>query len=132
VFMILAFIAQYPRAARIAAQTPDSPLAPLLLGNAYGLLVALPLCYGLAALGQGVARLLGGQGTWFGGRLALFWSLVAATPLVLLHGLTYGILGAGLQASLVGIAAFAAFAIFWVLALIEVNRPTGARGTNAV
>ncbi len=122
VFMVLSFVALYPRAARIALENTDTPLAPLLLAQALGLLASLPFWYGLAALSHLVARALGGGGTWYGARLALFWSLVATSPMVLLQGLTFGIIGAGMQSTAAGFAALVAFAVFWGLALIEVNR----------
>lgn len=121
VFMILAFISLYPRAARIALENPDTPLAPQMLGLAFGLLATLPFWYGLAALTHLVARGLGAKGgSWYGARLALFWSLVAASPLVLLQGLTVGIIGAGAQSLLVGVLALTAFVVFWALALVEI------------
>jgi hypothetical protein len=130
VFLILTFVAQYPRAARIALENPEIPLAAQLLGLAYGLLLFLPLAYALAALSHLIARGLGARGgSWYGARLALFWSLVACTPLVLLQGLTFGIIGAGAQALLVGVLALTAFAVFWALALVEVY---SQGGPNAV
>ncbi len=122
VFMVLAFIAQYPRAARLALENPQSPLAPQMLGLAMGLLATLPFWYGLAALSHLIARALGAKSTWYGARLALFYSLVAASPLVLLQGLVVGIVGIGMQSFLVGIVAITAFVVFWALALVEVGK----------
>ncbi|MDZ7904820.1 MAG: YIP1 family protein [Cypionkella sp.] len=119
--MLLTFVAQYPRLSRISLQDAAIPLAPQLLGLAYGLLLFLPVAYGLAALSHIVARGLGAKGgSWYGARLALFWSLVACAPLVLLQGLTFGIIGPGTQSFLVGIFALTAFVVFWALALVEV------------
>lgn len=121
VFLLLTFVAQYPRAARIALENPDIPLAAQLLGLAYGLLLFLPLAYALAALSHLVARGLGAKGgSWYGARLALFWSLVACAPLVLLQGLTFGVIGAGAQSLLVGVLALTAFVVFWAVGLVEV------------
>lgn len=121
VFLVLTFVAQYPRLSRISLENPEIPLAPQLLGLAYGLLLFLPLAYGLAALSHLVLRGLGARaGSWYGARLALFWSLVACAPVVLLQGLTFGIIGAGAQSLLVGVVALTAFVVFWVLALVEV------------
>ncbi len=125
VFMVLAFVAQYPRAARVALETPQTPLAPQMLGLALGLLATLPFWYGLAAISHLIARALGAQSTWYGARLALFYSLVAASPLVLLQGLVVGIIGAGMQSFLVGILAMTAFVVFWALALVEVSTGGG-------
>jgi hypothetical protein len=120
VFMVLAFVSQYPRAARIALENPDIPLAAQLLGLAYGLLIFLPFAYGLAALSHVIARALGARSTWYGARLALFYSLVAASPVMLLQGLVAGIVGLGMQSFLVGILALTAFVVFWALALVEI------------
>jgi hypothetical protein len=122
VFMILAFVSQYPRAARIALENPDMPLPAQLLGMAYGLLIFLPFAYGLAAISHIIARALGARGTWYGARLALFYSLVAASPLMLLQGLVAGLLGLGMESFLVGIFALTAFVVFWALALVEVGK----------
>lgn len=122
VFMILAFVSQYPRAARIALENPEMLLPAQLLGLAYGMLIFLPFAYALAAISHVVARALGARSTWYGARLALFYSLVAASPLMLLQGLVAGVLGLGMQPFLVGIFALTAFVVFWALALVEVNK----------
>ncbi|MFN3647083.1 MAG: YIP1 family protein [Gemmobacter sp.] len=116
-FLVLAFVAQWPQAARQAHLT-ETPLPPLLLGRALALLATIPLWYGLAALGHGVARVFGGQGTWRGARLALFWALVAVSPLMLLHGLVLGMVGAGVQATAMGLVVAAGFLFQWINALI--------------
>ena len=125
VFLLLAFVARYPGAARMAIDDPATPLAPQLLGIAMGLVVTIPFFYALAALSHLIARALGGKSTWFGARLALFWSLVAASPLVLLQGLVSGLIGEGVQNTLVGGAALLAFLVFWALALAEINSIAG-------
>lgn len=129
VFLFLTFVAQYPRLSRLALENADMPLAPQLLGLAFGLLATLPFFYALAALSHVVARGLGARGgSWYGARLALFWSLVAASPLVLLQGMTVGIIGAGAQSLLVGVLALTAFVVFWALALVEVYSDTEGQG----
>ena len=122
VFMILAFLSQYPRVARIALENPEIPLIAQLLGLAYGMLIFLPFAYALAAISHVIARALGARSTWYGARLALFYSLVAASPLMLLQGLVAGLLGLGMQSFLVGIFALTAFVVFWALALVEVSK----------
>ena len=64
---------------------------------------------------------MGGSGSWYGARIALFWSLVAVSPLVLLTGLVAGMIGPGTQLSLVGSITFVAFLIHWLLALKAVE-----------
>lgn len=125
-FLIICFIAQWPEAARVTALNPEIPMAPQLLARAMAILATIPLWYGLAALGHLLARILGGQGGWYGARLALFWALVTITPLVLLAGLVAGMIGAGPQLALVGGVTFALFLIFWGLNLREAGRGDAA------
>jgi hypothetical protein len=89
----------------------------------FGLMMIAPLMfYGLAAVGRGVARLAGGRTSGFGARLALFWSWLAATPLILFYGLLVGMNGAaavGTQA--IGLLWVVVFAVFWVQGLREAS-----------
>ena len=130
---ILIFVAQWPRLAREAHLDPTIPLDARLGGALYGLVLLLPLlAYALAALSHLAARPMGGQGSWFGARLALFWSLLAAAPLFLLNGLVVGLIGPGPAATLSGAALAAGFLGHWLLALIEAEaRPLEAGGGGA-
>ncbi|MEM1274772.1 MAG: YIP1 family protein [Pseudomonadota bacterium] len=66
-------------------------------------LFILPLIfYGLSALSVWIVRLCRGQVAGVDARLALFWALVVATPLKLLHGLVYGMIGPGAALTAVG------------------------------
>lgn len=123
-FLILALIAQYPAAARVTMLDPAIPVSPQLVGKAMGLLATIPFLYGLAALSHLVARAFGGQGGWYGARIALFWALLATSPLVLLGGIVAGLIGAGPQLLLVAGLTFAGFFFQWVIALIEVESPS--------
>lgn len=122
VFLLIAFIAQYPGAARVTALNPEVPMAPQLLAKALGLLATIPLFYGLAALSRLVGKAMGGQGTWYGARLALFWALVAVTPFVLLVGMVAALIGPGLQLTVTGGVAFAAFLFQWLLGLTVIEQ----------
>lgn len=116
----LIFVAQLPRLSREAHLNPDVPLEALVAGALQGIVFILPLLlYGLAALSHLVARAFGGRGSWFGARLALFWSLLATVPLFLLHGLVAGFLGAGAALNVTGFLLVAGFLVHWVLALAE-------------
>ncbi len=119
VFLLLAFVAQWPRLSRQSVLTPDVPLVQGFVATGLALLATIPLFYLLAAASHGIARLFGGRGGFYGARIALFMALLAASPLVLLHGLTLGFSGSGAQSLLVGTFAFAAFAVIWMLMLIE-------------
>lgn len=126
VFLLICFIAQWPAVARVTAMTPDIPMVPQLLPLALGILATIPLWYALAALGALVARAMGGQGGWYGARLALFWALVTVTPLVLLLGLVAGMIGTGTQLTLLALITLTLFLMFWVLNLREAGRGDGA------
>ena len=121
-FLLMAFVAQWPRAARIAFENEGTPLSPQLLALALGILATIPFWYGLAAVSRLVIGAFGGKLSWYGARLALFWSLAAVTPLVLVYGVMVGFLGLTLGLAVIGFAALAAFFVFWILALIEVHR----------
>ncbi|MEX0285688.1 MAG: YIP1 family protein [Paracoccaceae bacterium] len=123
-FCVLAFVAQLPalsRRAHIEGLERDALMGGALLGSVF----ILPLIfYMLAALSHLVARAVGGRGTWYGARLALFWSLLASTPLLLLHGLVGGIIGEGPVLTGVGALWAVVFLWFWLSCL---RRSEGAR-----
>ena len=47
-------------------------------------------------------------------RLALFWALLAASPLMLLHGLVRGFIGESTPQMIVGALWFVVFMWFWI------------------
>jgi len=116
-FCVLSFVAQMPILAR-KAHLEGTELNALLGGALLGTVFILPLAlYLLAAMSHLVARTVGGKGTWFGARLALFWSLLASTPLILLHGLVAGFIGDGPVQIAVGLLWLAVFLWFWLSCL---------------
>ncbi|MBL4927512.1 Yip1 family protein [Fuscibacter oryzae] len=119
VFLLVAFVAQWPQAARASYLHPEVPLTQRLLAAGLGLMATIPAWYGLAALSRLIARALGGQGNWYGTRVALFWALAAVSPAMLLQGLTSGLLGPGAQAELVGALVAVAFLVLWLAMLRE-------------
>ena len=108
-FLLLALAAAAPGLARQAYLAPEMPLLPRLYAAALGLLATIPLWYLLAALGHMCARFLGGKGSYYGGRLAMFWSLLAVAPAMLVQGLVQGLTGPGLAANLLGLVILAGF-----------------------
>jgi hypothetical protein len=122
-FLLLAFIALWPGMSRTATLDPARPLVQQMVAAGLALLATIPLWYGVAAISRLVARAFGGRGTGYRARLALFMALVAASPLVLLHGLTLGMIGPGPQALLVGVLAGAGFLVLWAIMLIEAEKP---------
>src|SRR5690554_7026923 len=78
----LIFVAQWPRLARVAHVSDEVPLAALMAGALFGWMFLAPLAlYGLAAVLHLGLRALGRGGSMYGARLALFWSLLAVSPL---------------------------------------------------
>jgi hypothetical protein len=126
------FIAQWPRLRREASMNPDGPpFDALVAGALFGILFLAPLlAYLLAALSHVVARLLGGRGTWYGARLALFWTLLVISPLMLLYGMVAGFVGEGPELQITGAVVALAFALIWGISLSEAERPRGAGETT--
>ncbi len=116
----LIFVAQWPRLRREAFLDDSVPFDALLGGALMAWFFVAPLAlYVIAALSRLIAKVFGGQGSWYSARLALFWSLLAAAPLWLLNGLVAGFIGPGLELSLTSLIALAVFVLFWGFSLLE-------------
>lgn len=122
-FLILAFIALWPGMSRTATLDPTRPMVQQMVAAGLALLATIPLWYGVAGVSHLIARTLGGKGTFYRARLALFMALLASTPLVLLHGLTLGMIGPGPQALIVGGIAGLGFLTLWFIMLLAAERP---------
>ncbi len=121
-FCVVAFIAQLPSLSR-RAHLEGLELNMLMGGALLGTVIILPLFfYALAFVSYGAARLVGGQGSAYGARLALFWALLSSTPLVLLNGLVAGFIGPGPTLTAVGLIWVAVFLWFWLSGLRQVQR----------
>ena len=113
----LVFVGQWPRLQR-QAYLGGEDLQPLIGGALFAWVFAAPvLLYLLAWLVHQAARLARRPVGAFGSRMALFWALVAASPLWLLNGLVAGMIGPGPALSTVGALGVGAFAWFWVAGL---------------
>jgi hypothetical protein len=120
---LLIFISQWPGLARAAHFDPSVPLDARMGGALMATLFLLPpIAYALAAISHLAARAMGGRGTGYGARMALFWSLLAVSPLMLLQGLVRGFLGEGPALTATGLIVGAAFLALWINALIEAER----------
>jgi hypothetical protein len=114
---LMVFVAQTPRLAR-EAHLAEADLNILLGGSLMAWLFVAPLLlYVIAGLTHLIARAVGGKGTAYGARIALFWALLATSPLILLHGLTAGFIGPGLELNIVGVLWVLAFFWFWISGL---------------
>jgi hypothetical protein len=122
VFLILAFVGQWPVAARDAFEANEPSALPRILALAYGVLILIPVAYAVAALSRLVARALGGHGTWYRARVALFWALAATGPLLLLQGLVAGMIGPGPALTAVTWVGGLAFLWLWATLLHEAER----------
>lgn len=120
---ILIFIAQWPRLAREAYLDAEIGFDARLAGALFAWLFLAPLIfYGISLLLAGGLRLIQRPASGYSVRMALFWGLLAATPLFLLTGLTAGFVGPGPALNLVGALAFGALVVFWVSGISLVAR----------
>ncbi|MGH1355723.1 MAG: YIP1 family protein [Thalassovita sp.] len=118
------FIAQWPRLAREAHLDPEAELQMLLGATLLAWVMIAPLLmYAIALVSHLVARAVGGKGTGYGARIALFWALLASSPLVLLEGLVAGFIGEGGALSLVGLIWLIVFLWFWISGLRQAEWP---------
>lgn len=120
------FIAQMPRLAREAHLTGED-LNMMMGATLMAWIFIAPLVlYCVAAVSHLIAKLFKGRGTPYGARLALFWALLAASPLMLLNGLVAGFIGPGIELQVVGFLWFAFFTWFWLSGLITAERSEAA------
>lgn len=131
----LGWLAQLPRyvqegeASRLT--DPPGPAFDQLAGSGFFIWVMLlPLVfYFIAWITHLVSYALGGQGTSGTARLAMFWSWVAASPVVLFSGVAYAFTGTSALTNIVAILWVAVFIAFWWLSQREAARglvPHGA------
>ncbi len=115
----LMFISRMPGLAREAHLTGQEQ--NMLLSNAlFGIIFVAPLAmYGLALVLHLLARGLRGTGEAYAARLALFWTFLAASPLMLLNGLVAGMIGPGTPLTLVGGLWFSVFLWFGISGMYQ-------------
>jgi len=115
----LFFVAQMPGISRQAHLNPDGDsLLAIASARFWGAVLLAPLFfYALAGISHFLAGFLGGKGSYYGARLALFWSLLVVAPLILLRGLVVGFLGQGTVAGASGLVVGLIFVFLWMAAL---------------
>lgn len=120
----LIFVAQWPRLRREAHFDETVPYEALIGGALMGWIFIAPLAlYVVALLSHWIARAFRASGEAYGARVALFWALLAATPLWLFYGLVQGMIGPSPITTITGAVAFAVFAWFWTMGLREAEWP---------
>jgi len=121
------FVAQWPRLTR-EAHFLGEDLSQRIGYEMTSWLIVWPLFFYLLALAlHGVLLLVRAKGSWFGARLALFWALLASSPMMLLYGLLVGFLGQTTGTHLVGGAWLLAVIVFLIQGLREAEFGAGAR-----
>lgn len=113
------FIAQWPRLAR-KAYLEDLELNMLLISTLFAWIFIMPLfLYAMAFVVHVIARSLGGRNIAYASRLALFWALLASSPVLLFHGLVAGFIGLSPALDAVGILWLLIFGWFWSFGLFR-------------
>ncbi len=116
---LMMFIAQTPRLAREAYLQGHDPWPVIGTTLAAWVFVAPLMLYALSYLSYLFLRAFGGICPALYARLALFWAFLAASPVVLLHGLLAGMAGPGAVLNVVGAIWLAVFLLFWLAGLSE-------------
>lgn len=134
---VIMFVAQWPAIARRVWETDPArfnteggafqqAVQPEIGGALLGAVIFLPLIfYVLALVLSLLSRVAGKRLAAFDGRLILFWSLLAATPLALLNGLVAGFVGPGIGLTIVGALWFGVVLWFVGTGVREAHREAG-------
>ena len=119
---LIGFVAGLPEAVQQAGSTGTRDEATgVLASRLFGAVFITPLfLFVLAGLSHLIARLFGGQGSYWSARVALIWAVVVCVPLVLLNGIASAILPP-LGVSVIALATLAGFGWIWVAFLSEVE-----------
>ena len=99
---LLTYVAQWPYLARQAYLDDFDLQTSLAAGLLAWLLIAPLLLYTLALFVYIFHKVLGGSKSSAQVRMGLFWSFLAASPLMMLLGIVKGFLGSGTPENIVG------------------------------
>ena len=111
---LMVFVSRLPVVSREAFLT-GSDFMVNIGGHLMALVFVLPLVMiALAYVAHLIAKVLRAPGRAEGARVATAWALLAASPAMLLNGLTEGFLGSGPALDLVGLIALGGFIWIWV------------------
>lgn len=118
----ITFVSQWPVLSR-RAHLSGEELNPLLGASLMAWIFIAPLMfYVIALLVALVLRMLGYGDAGYAARLTLFWAFLAASPLLLLFGLTIGFMGQGAASGAVGLVWVLCFVWFWIGGLRQVDK----------
>ena len=120
----LIFVGQVPGLMALPLAGADAPPREALLGiTFFGWLFIWPLIfYALAALSHLVMLAFGAGGGYRSSRAALFWTVLAVSPLMLLRGVVQAAFGAGGALTTVDVLVGLAFCGLWSISLLETAR----------
>ena len=119
----LIFVAQWPRLSREAFEDPTIELNALMAGALFGWVLFAPLFfYTVALIAHWALQAFRRNSTGYKSRIALFWALLAASPMWLLSGLMSGFVGPSPGTVLVAVVALGAFVVFWGSGVIEIAK----------
>ena len=129
----LAFVARMPSLFHESMSAGSPPVyAVVSIHFAVSLLTAPLLLYFIAAVSHVVARAFGGRGNWRGARLALFWTVLALSPLVLVAGIV-GVAAHPWFSGALLVLITILFISYWINCLIRVEfreRPADLAGAQ--
>ena len=115
----LTYVAQWPYLARQAHLEEFNLQTSLAASLLAWLLIAPLLLYTLAIVLYFFHKLFKGSKSSAQIRMGLFWSFLAATPIMMLFGLVKGFLGDGTAENIVGFFWFVAFSYFSFCAVLQ-------------
>ena len=123
---VVIFIAQAPYQAREAHLDDSVPLQARLYWSAFLWIFIFPLLmYGIAGIVWLVSRVMPQAPTGYEIRVALFWALLASTPIILLLGLTAGMIGPGPGLQGIALLWCLVFSWFWIAGTLAARRMKG-------
>lgn len=112
------------RGLAIPADPTTATFESLFSGALMGWIFIVPLfLYIVAVFSRLIAKILGGRGTGLRARVALFWSALAITPVMLLLGLTTGFVGPGPAQLIVSTVLLSGFIWIWLNSLYVAETP---------
>lgn len=119
---VVIFVAQWPKISR-EAHILQQELNPMLGAQLLLWVFIMPLFfYVLSIILQIIMKAIGKPITGYASRIALFWSLLATTPIALLRGLFGGFIGPGPVYDVVGLIGFTCFFWFWYAGLGQAQK----------